>query len=547
MKTAFKIFSLAAASALLMTGCIEETFPENGTATSELVGASSSALESALDGIAPQMSSTYYVYGSQVHETDLGYVLFMIADTEMTGDMYPLGSNSGYDWFRNYNTFAAVGGNTYFSYLPWFTLYRFVKAANDVIAAVDLDNPELTDAIKGMAGCAYAYRALDYYTLMTHFEAKTNVYTDCSKVAGLTIPIVTENTTADDAKNNPRVPHDEMVAFILSDLDTAEQCLLHYQPSSKLLPSLAVVYGLKARVYMWDEDFPNAAKYARLAIDVSGCTPLTKAELVDLNTGFNTVNHAWMWHLHYSAENMGNLGNFTGWMSGEADWGYSSLTMPSIDRALYDRMSKTDYRKPQFLDPDKFDFYPYETCRTAQWIEDAPAYLSLKFRCLNGDFETYSVGGAVDVPMMRVEEMYLIEAEAIGMSQGVSAGVTALNNFMKQHRDPSYNFSTSDARTFQLEVYTQMRLEFWGEGIGFATAKRLQPGVMQNYAGTNAPADIFKLNCKGMKPHWNLVIPDYETQSNVILQTTNNPDPSSTAVGVVGPSPVGQYAPGKYE
>lgn len=543
MKTTFKILSLAVMSAMLLTSCIEETFPESGSATAGQVGASATALEASLKGIPPQMSQGYYVYGNQTHETDMGLPALMIGMTEMLGDMYPLGSNSGYDWYREYNCFNRNFGETsYFSYLPWFTFYRFVKAANDVISVVDLDDPDTSDTIKSLAGMAYAFRAFDYYMLMLLFEPVENIYTDCSSVLGLTVPIVDENTTGEDAKSNPRVSHDDMVAFILSDLAKAEQCLKNYTPESKLYPNLAVVYGIMAKVYAWDEDFANAATYARKAIETSGATPLTASELVDLNNGFNTINHAWMWAMHYSPENMGNLCNWTGWMSGEADWGYSSLTCPGIDKSLYDRMSDTDYRKHQFLDPGKFDYFDYETCRDAEFIEDSPSYLALKFRCLGGDWESYEVGGAVDVPIMRVEEMYLLEAEAIGASQGVGAGVAALNNFVKSYRDPNYNCQATDLRSFQLECMWQMRLEFWGEGWGFQLAKRLKPDVIQNYEGTNAPEDIFKLNCKGIKPNWNLVIPQFETQSNPILQASNNPNPTST---VVAPTPVGEFAPGK--
>ena len=144
---------------------------------------------------------------------------------------------------------------------------------------------------------------------------------------------------------------------------------------------------------------------------------------------------------------------------------------------------------------------------------------------------------------MRVEEMYLIEAEAVGMTQGVAAGVAKLNDFMKNYRDPQYNCTINDARAFQLEVLTQSRIEFWGEGVVLASAKRLRPGVMQNYDGTNAPADIFKLNCKEIKPVWNMVIPRSEIENNNgISEDQNNPDPTAS---VTGPSPVGQYAAGK--
>ncbi len=139
------------------------------------------------------MSKGYFVYDDQVHETDMSYPQFMIAQTEMLGDIFPLGENSGYDWYRNYNTFNANFGETsYFAYLPWFTLYKLIKSANDVIAAVDIEDESLTPAIKGAAGVAYANRAFNYYLLMVFFEPVENIYTDVSKVKGLTVPIVTE-------------------------------------------------------------------------------------------------------------------------------------------------------------------------------------------------------------------------------------------------------------------------------------------------------------------------------------------------------------------
>ncbi len=529
---------------MMFTGCIDETYPESDTVTSEQIGASATAMEASVNGIPSQMCQGYLVYGSQVHETDMGYPQFMIAQTEMLGDMYPEGSNSGYDWYRNYNTFSSsFGENSYFAYLPWFTLYTFIKSDNDVISAVDVTDESVSDEIKGYAGIAYACRAFNYYMLMVLFEPKDNIYTDCSSVLGLTVPIVTPETTGEMSKANPRVSHDEMMEFILSDLDIAEECLTNFTPSSSLFPSLAVVYGIKAKVYLWDEDYANAATYARKAIDTFGGTPVTEAQWNDMSTGFNTANQAWMWYLTYSAENMGNLCNFTGWMSGEADWGYSSLTCPSIDRSLYDKIADNDFRKYSFLDPAKYDFYDYESPRGSDWIEEANDYLALKFRCRNGDYETYSIGGAVDVPIMRVEEMYLIEAEAVGASQGVSAGVAKLNSFMQSYRQSDYNCTATELRDFQLEVLTQMRIEFWGEGNAFPSAKRLQPDIIQNYEGTNAPSDIFKINCKGMKPNWNLVIPISELEANPVLQDTNNPDPTAT---VTGPTEIGTFAPGNY-
>ena len=551
---------IAVTASMALTSCLEENFPESATATEKQLGEVASGLESAVNGIPSRMQQGYLVYGEQDHETDMAYPQFMIAQTEMLGDMYPLGSNSGYDWYRNYNTCDRIFGSTsYFSYLPYRTLYMFVKDANSLIAAVDTASENTTDEMKYFAGIGYASRAFDYYLLTVFFEPKENIYTDVSSVKGLTVPIVTEKTTVDETRDNPRAPHDKMMEFILSDLDNAEALMAAHteyklaekEAFDRSVPTLATVYGLKAKVYLWDEKFDLAAAYARKAIEQVTAEmkveridagPVTEEQIDDVNTGFNTANQAWMWYIHYDAENMGNLCNFTGWMSGEADWGYSSLTFPGIDKSLYDKMNRTDIRKRLFLNPLKYDYYDYKTCRDANYINNAPAYLSLKFRCLGGDWETYSNGGAVDVPVMRIEEMYLIEAEGVGASQGVGAGVQLLNKFVKTYRDAAYNCTAGDLRSFQLAVLDQMRLEFWGEGNAFPSAKRLAPDVIQNYEGTNAPSDIFKVNCKGIKPWWNLVIPDSEESTNAAIKGNNNPDPTQT---VIAPIAIGQFATGK--
>lgn len=544
MKKMNKIYSLLAVSAAFaLTSCMDETFPESDTATAEQVGEVASALEGTVNGIPSQMVQGYLVYGEQTHETDMAYPQFMIAQTELLGDMYPGGDNSGYDWYRNYNTLGNggynIGENSYMAYLPWFTLYKFVKQANSVLSVIDVDSPSLSDDQKCYAGIALASRAFHYYMLTVFYEPVANIYTDVSKVLGLTVPIITEKTTDEQARNNPRVSHNDMIKFILGDLQKAEDFLKVKQSDNLHVPNLAVVYGIRAKVHMWDKDYANAAKYARMAIDESGATPMTADEWENPSNGFAKACDSWMWYLTYSPESMGNLCNFVGWMSGEADWGYSSLTKPMIDAALYNKIAPTDFRKHVFVHPNKYAYYNYQTSRDKQFIEDAVDYLALKFRCLSGNWEDYATGGAIDCPVMRVEEMYLLEAEAVGLSQSLSAGLDLLNSFMMKYRQPNYSFTTDDMRTFQLEVLTQERIEFWGEGNAFPNAKRLESGCMQNYTGTNAPSTIFKINCKGIKPNWNFVIPVNEAQSNKALEGMNNPDPT---MAVKSPSKEGVYA-----
>ncbi len=538
MKKINRIYSvLALACTLGLTSCIEETFPKSSSATADQIGKSATALEASLNGIPSQMSTGYLVYGEQEDETDMAYPQFMIAQTELLGDMYPGGSKIGYDWYVSYNTLSySIGPNSVNAFLPWFTLYKFIKSANDIISTVDLETAGTQQ--KAYAAMAYACRAFDYYMLMTFYEPMENKYTDVSAVKGLTVPFILESTTPDEAKNNPRVPHDEMVAFILSDLDKAEANLKGFNSTNKQLPSLAVVYGIKAKVYMWDENYAKAVEYADKAIQESQAVPMSESEWTDPKSGFTKACNSWMWYISYSSENMGNLCNLTGWLSNEADWGYSTLTDPVIDKSLYDKIGSTDFRKHVFLDPEMYSYYNYQTSRDKDHIESLKPYSALKFRCANGDWENYKVGAAVDVPIMRVEEMYFIKAIAKAATEGVESAKAEFDTFMKTYRDPNYSAKSTEVRDFQIEVLNQMRIEFWGEGNAFPIAKRLKVGVMQNYAGTNCNFDVLKLNCEGIKPNWNFVIPTSEVQSNVALEGKNNPDPTKT---VQCPSPEGQY------
>ena len=51
MKNIFKALFVAAASATLLTGCIKETFPMEGAATSDQMAQSAAGMAASVDGI----------------------------------------------------------------------------------------------------------------------------------------------------------------------------------------------------------------------------------------------------------------------------------------------------------------------------------------------------------------------------------------------------------------------------------------------------------------------------------------------------------------
>ena len=539
MKNIFKLTLALCASAMVFASCIKETFPMDDSATADQVNSSATALEALTNAIPAAMVQGYLVYGEQEWEFDMSYPGMMIIMDSALGDIVDSG-DTGYDWFSYWSSNNySLGVTTSRAYVPWRTFYLLIKGTNDVISIVDPETA--TDAQKVLLGQALSYRAFLYHALASLYEyipatdpGVVASYKPDGEILGLTVPIVSDTTSLATSKANPRVTKEAIYKFIMDDLDLAEECLANYAPKGGLLPTLPVVYGLKAKMYMELSDWGNAASYARKGIDAFGGSPLTQAQWEDPVNGFNNYaanSNSWMWYLSYSAETMGNLCNFVAHMSTEETWtSYGWAVGRGVPKSLYDQIPDTDFRKHSWIDPEGMDYYAYKMNRNVFDEEEKKVvgpYANLKFRPAGGDYATYKVGGCSQVPLMRVEELMLIEAEALAMNGDIAGGKAALTNLIKT-RNPQYSCENiATATGVQNEVYKQKRIEFWGEGICLFDAKRLAAGVRNGYKDTNAQVG-YRFNCEGVAPWWTWMIPQVEINGNPVLDGFNNPDPTKT-------------------
>lgn len=540
MKKLINIFAMTTACALLLGGCIKEIEATGGTATEKQV-----TLETLLRGIpAAMVKAGSAGYAGQGAAWDFGYPAIHLAMESMTGDLVITG-NIGYDWFNQWGTNEALGGDYAVCVLSWNTFYTWIHMANEVIKKIS-DGGDFDATQRAYLGHAYAYRAMFYLDLVRMYEFRPNKVTSGDDVLGLGVPIVLPDTPESEAKNNPRAPVSDIYELIFSDLDHAEEYLSGYNAPNKYTISLAFVYGLKARAWLergkpTDDSaddvtaFRNAAEYARKAITASGCTPLTQEQWEDPSNGFNNANsnNSWIWALALPSESVAALFNFTAHMATESWSAYASEVCRGINRNLYNSIDNHDFRKHSWLDPDR-GTYNYRSCRTdgreyfANTLND---YANIKFRPAGGNYIDFMVGGAADHVCMRVEEMYFIEAEATAHLEGrLGDARQLLNTFMNSYRmtdgytyDCSNRASTVEA--FTNELMLQKRIEFWGEGIVMFDMKRLNMSSRRGYVGTNSPAS-YRLNCDGRAPYWNFVISRGETQNNTAVAGFNNPDPS---------------------
>nr|MCR4994261.1 RagB/SusD family nutrient uptake outer membrane protein [Bacteroidales bacterium] len=138
-------------------------------------------------------------------------------------------------------------------------------------------------------------------------------------------------------------------------------------------------------------------------------------------------------------------------------------------------------------------------------------YTNVKFGMKTG---AGSVVNANDWPLMRVEEMILIQAEGLAKSGNEAQARTVLENFVKGYRDSGYK-STSGGRSLEDEIWFQRRVELWMEGFSIADCRRLNKPIVRFHKGvdSNIPA-AFRFNVAADDLWLNMRFPTTETDTN---------------------------------
>ena len=146
-------------------------------------------------------------------------------------------------------------------------------------------------------------------------------------------------------------------------------------------------------------------------------------------------------------------------------------------------------------------------------------YVNTKFGAYQSVFGNTT--NASDWPLMRVEEMYLIKAEAEAMSGNLAAGKSTLENFVQAYRDPSFVSKATSPQQFQDEVWLQRRMELWGEGHSLFDLLRLKKPVIRK--NTNYHASV-QFNLEPESQIMIYRIPQCEMETNTgISDADNNP------------------------
>ena len=505
---------------LMLASCsdIDEQIYSGGAFSKEqsqdIVNAIPTRVEATFNGMFTFMGNPAQNYGtrfSSARADDFGFIMMALSQDFEGADM--IGADNGYNWFSaacEYSSRTPSYANPYIRYVTPYTLIGMVK---DILATIPEDTEDAS--LINMKAQAKALRAYSYLSLAPYFQGSYETSKDKPCV-----PVLSDTV---DVTNNPRATVEQVYNVIVEDLTWAIDHLDETR-SSKAYVNANVAYGLRARAYLAMGKGAEAAADAEKAMQ--GYEPASIAE-VSVPTFCDMEEHNWIWAIDITDDqaNYFGYGTAPSWLSAFCGDGYGAAcgTTAMINKLLWDKIPATDVRKGWWIDenlhsPNWADL----TWGTAKGDEIAnlvlddgskvalPPYTNIKFGMKSGVGSTLNNN---DWPLMRVEEMILIQAEGYAISGNEAKAKEILTNFVKTYRDPSYTIPSG--RTLRDEIWFQRRVELWGEGFAVSDARRLNKPIVRFHGpNTTNYADAFQFNIAADDGWLNMRFPQSEKDNN---------------------------------
>ena len=462
-------------------------------------------------------------FGATRHN-DFGYPSIMLFTDASGNDV--VSEDNGYNWTGNSLDFTDRSVTSLETQIMWNDLYSMIYASNNVIGTIDPETEDPKNQFFLAQGLSV--RAFSYFGLVQLYQFN---YKGNESKPG--VPLITnENANEVAIEGAPRASVQEVYDLILSDLNLAISLLESAEEQGtdrvdKRYVNLAVAYGIRARVHLTMHNYKEAASDAQSAIDATDAKPAS-ISAVSKPTFYDASEGNWMWAIVVAETDRVVTSGIVNWYSHMGSFngnGYSTVSKgKQINKALFNSIPDSDVRKNWWLNADKESaMLNKEQKDFIASIGYAP-YTQVKFGPYKGEVGTST--NANDIPLMRVEEMYLIKAEAEAMSGGDGKGT--LESFIKTYRDPSYSTNAASSTQVQEEVFHQRRIELWGEGLNWYDIMRLNKGVDRRGGGYPNATMIFNIPAGDGILVWR--IPEAEINANPALsEADNNPAASVPA------------------
>lgn len=446
----------------------------------------------ALNDIYRSMRTANWTTTGNTHQT-FGISAYNLT-AEVMGDDFIMGSQgSGWFWFdAGYNVKTRYIYTSWRSYDLWNAYYTWIANANYILK-VSQSMAGSTSEVNYIKGQAHAIRAYSYFMLAQWFARTYKGHESEPCVPLFTGTYFTGSTGAS------RATVSAVYAQIDADINLAINMLNGTVQQVPDHIGYAVALGLRARIALVKEDWDTAYESANQAKTASGKSIQEVSAFAGLNDA--TAGNV-MWGAQIPDDEVGMYASF--WAHMDHAKPYAQRAPKQITPWLYNKMSATDARRA-WWDPNS----TYST----------GGYATQKFTVREGT----EWGG--DYIYMRIEEMYLIAAEAACRRNQTTRARANLTTLM-QKRDPNYSctktgtslgdLTTDEKGSLLEEILIQRRIELWGEDGRILTIRRLQQGF-ERPAEEGWPASI-QLPGKALyNPEsyaWVLTIPSSEFTDN---------------------------------
>ena len=395
----------------------------------------------------------------------------------------------------------------------WEVYYEYILGAN---AALDyIDDVIGTDDEKNIVKAqALALRAYYYFQLVNFWGAPYNA----DKTA-LGVPL--KLTSALEAKELPRNTVEEVYAQIVTDLEEAERLYASLPEDMQFKrdyrTSLPMVQLLKSRVYLYMEDWEQAAVEAQKVIDNPNF------ELMDLNSIQKTTAEPYYNFISMECSEaiwmFGNISNYTNLVDirmsipdpyDESESIETKFFNASSD--LLSRYEKDDLRKDNYILRDLYE--------DSWWERHIGGYLPFgKFK-VDGDYEPMS--GDNFAHAFRLSEAYLNLAEAAAMDGDEETALSALNTLREKRfvTGSDYEVSGLTGEALVEKIREERRLELCFEGHRWFDLRRYgMPSIIHEWKENGEVVHRYVLEEKD--PFYTLPIPQNVMEAN--RQLVQNP------------------------
>lgn len=351
---------------------------------------SDASAEAVITGIYAQMANGY-ITGYQLAGTS--YYAELSADNLVIN---PAGRTDLSPWYQNAlePAYATISG------VYWKKVYTEMYTINGSIEAL-ADNKDLTPTVnKRLLGEAYFLRGFNYFYLANLYGdvplVLSSVYKSNTRIARSSVSDVYNQIISDLNKAATLLDN----AYVLADRMTSS--------SKRIIPNLAAVNALLARVYLYQKNYTAAESAASKVITESSLYALT-----DISAAFLANSKETIWAMQPV-----NLGYNT--------FEAQLLTLPS---------GGPDYARPAYLSTSLMNAFEPGDDRKNKWVASVKVG-GMTYPYASKYKTTYIDGSKnfIEYPIvLRLAEQYLIRAEARN-EQGNAGGAVDDLNALRAHR-----------------------------------------------------------------------------------------------------------------